>query len=135
MHDLNGTLFLKVSLFLFLTLLSPSTVIVPFTIIHSWYVGLYPHNSRCPHLLLDLSRKQKYWITYVTNLYIIFTLKVSSFWKNVYKSGEMQNYFLINFMKRCCQLEKGIWNCYIRNCNLHHSYLHNNGNSHVHNAL
>ena len=57
---------------------------------------------------------------HIDNLFIISTLKVSSFWKNVYNSGKIQTWynafkcFLINFMKRGCQLEKGIWNCYLK---------------------
>ena len=42
---------------------------------------------------------QKYWITHVTNLHVISTLKVSKFWKNVYKSGEIQTWYNA-FMKR-----------------------------------
>ena len=42
---------------------------------------------------IGLSGKQKYWITLVTNLHIISTLKVSQFWKNVYKSGAIQTWY------------------------------------------
>ena len=61
-----------------------------------------------------LQGKQKCWMFLLTDLYIISTHKVSEFWKNIYKSGEMQTRynafkcFLINFMKSSCQLEKGI---------------------------
>ena len=67
-----------------------------------------------------LSGKQKHQITIVTNLYIISTLKVSWFWKIVYKSGEIQAWynvfkcFLVNLMKRGCHLEKGIRNFYLK---------------------
>ena len=39
---------------------------------------------------IGLLGKQKYWMTLLTDLYIIFTCKVSQFWKNIHKSGEMQ---------------------------------------------
>ena len=42
---------------------------------------------------IGLSGKQKYWMTLLTNLYINSTHEVSSFFKNIYQSGEMQTWY------------------------------------------
>ena len=87
---------------------------------------------------IGLLGKQKSWMTLLTNLYTITTLKVYYFWKNFHESSEMQTWynafqcFLVNFMKSGYQFEKG------RNCHLHfwnchlHSYKRN---SHLHNYI
>ena len=45
-----------------------------------------------PHFM-GLSGKQKYLMNLLSDFYINSTYKVSSFWKNIYWSGEMQSWY------------------------------------------
>ena len=63
-----------------------------------FYINLPPfskisRNPRCLSLFTGLSGKQRYWMTLLTNLYIISSLKASKFWKNIYESGKMQTWY------------------------------------------
>ena len=57
---------------------------------------------------IHLSGKQKYWITILTYFCIISSLKVFWLWKNIYKSGEIQIWYIpfkcfaVNFTEHRC---------------------------------
>ena len=63
---------------------------------------------------IGLLGKQKYWKTFLSDLYVISTLKSILILEEINKSGKMQTWynafkcFPANFMKSGCQLEKGI---------------------------